>query len=173
MTLIKQEELMFILFVLCIGEYCLQVPRYPKICNFGCLVPEITKNAQPYHTTRQTLFTYTIQYVYKLLYPSKYVHLYIRPKSHTCIWMNAVSRYTCTCFLLKPKVEAEQLDNGSFVLYQNYFSQFGYESTLYFHLFILSISVYMSMSNTRRLSRQLAKSQNKLESRNWVKMYLW
>ena len=28
-------------------QNCLRVPRYPKISNFGCPVPEITQNTQP------------------------------------------------------------------------------------------------------------------------------
>ena len=52
MTLIKQENLMFILVILYLSIYMflpkkIRVPGYTKISNFGFLVPEITENAQP------------------------------------------------------------------------------------------------------------------------------
>ena len=50
MTLIKQENLVFILVILYIREYlCFDkiVYGYPKISNFGYPVPEITEHTQP------------------------------------------------------------------------------------------------------------------------------
>ena len=55
MTLIKRENLVFILVILytsgvviCFTKLFIAYPRYPKISNFGYPVPEITENAQPW-----------------------------------------------------------------------------------------------------------------------------
>ena len=58
MTLIKQEKLVFILVILYIWEYLL-VPEYPKMSNFGYLVPKITENAQPYNVPTKPWVMYT------------------------------------------------------------------------------------------------------------------